>query len=200
MVITTNTQTNRTITLVSKLCIRNRIEIEVDNVVKCTNNSCNLFFHLLFVLQWESTKWKTCQVTYDKLTWTSSCYNNSITILCFYFLRYSLNWSHVLSNLSTEIRAVNHTLMSVRISSVYSVTVEGKWCSGLNSRTKNKTNDILNADYTTWKTLIINTIKILTFPLLAVTILKAITLYTHNFIRTEEWPVLIHIFLCHLPE
>ena len=33
-----------------------KMKVKVDNVVKCTNNGCYLFFHLFLILQWKSTK------------------------------------------------------------------------------------------------------------------------------------------------
>ena len=200
MVITAHAQAYGTVPLVGDPGVGNRIEVEADDVVKRTDNRRHLLFHLLIVLQWQSAKRQTCQVADHELARTGLRDDNGITIFRLYLLGYCFDGSHVLGYLRAKIGAVDHSLMTVGVGSVHCIPVECERCSGLYSRTEDEADDVLDADDTARDSLVVDTVKIPAFPLLAVAVLQAIAFDAHDFVRTEERPVLIQVFFGHLPE
>ena len=200
MVITAHAQAYGTVPLVGDPGVGNRIKVEADDVVKGTDNRRYLLFHLFLVLQWQSAKRQTCQVADYELARTGLRDDNGITVFRLYLLGYCFDGSHVLGYLRAEIGAVDHSLMTIGVGSVHGIPVECERCPGLYGRAEDEANDVLDADDTARDSLVVDTVKIPAFPLLAVAVLQAIALDAHDFVRTEERPVLIQVFFGHLPE
>jgi len=90
--------------------------------------------------------------------------------------------------------------MSIRIGTIHYIPVECKRSTCFYSRSQYQSDYILDANSSSGKTWIIHAIPIPLFPFFPVIIFQTIFFDSHNLIRTEQIPLLIQIFFCHLPE
>ena len=177
MVITTDTQTNRTIRLVGQFCIRKRIEIQIDYIVQSTYGSMDNTAEFLLIFHINISQRKRCQITNHKLSGFCSVHYNSFAINRFCLLADGRNGTHILCNFCTQIGAINHTLVSVWIHFVNMVTVKGKWSSCFHCRFNNQSNEFFDWNDAFRDTVVSHTIKISFFPFFSVIILQSITFY-----------------------
>ena len=134
MVVAAHAKSDAAITAVGNLGVRDGVEVKIDDIVKCTNDCRHLFLHQGVVLQREVSERQTGKVAHDKVARLDRCHHHRVAALRAYFRRNRLYGRHVLCNLRTQVGAINHSFVAVRVGTIHYVTIECKWGAGLNRR------------------------------------------------------------------
>ena len=90
--------------------------------------------------------------------------------------------------------------MLVGIGSVDSITEEGKRCACFHCRAQDQTHNLFQRNCTFADAGIMDTIQILLFPFLSPAVFQGISFYHENFMGIHQIPVLVQVFIGHLPE
>ena len=111
-----------------------------------------------------------------------------------------LDRAHILCNFGTEVGAVDHALMPVRVGAVCMVAVKDERRTGFHRRFQDEAHQLFYRDFPFGNSIIVDTILVAFFPFFAVKVFQRIAFYRENFVRAHQVPRGIDVLIDGAPE
>ena len=131
MMITADAKTDRPVPQIVNFRIRHRKKIQINHIIERPDRTAYKKSEFTAVRHINFPQGKACQIAYHKISRLCHSHNDGFSIHRLNPLLQSFHRTHILCNLRTQITAVNHTAVTVRVGPVNRIPVEGKRCSGL---------------------------------------------------------------------
>ena len=185
VVVAADAKSDASVFLIGQLCIRSGIEVQINHIVQCADSGRNNLFHIRGIRNRKMTEGETGEIAHHEFSGSGHSDNDGVSVCGLYFFAYFFNCLHILGNLGTEVGAVDHSGMSVRIHAVDRISVKCKRSSGFGSRPKNQADDIFECDCPFGNTGILYTIQIAAFPFFSKVVFQMVSLCLKNLMRTH---------------